>query len=187
MSDIGDMNYAMTNFDIKDIYPRLPVIKYPELANYRDIHHLTNNPYNSAIILVVHTTRGPNGSGVAGHWILVFMDKQNDDVYCFDSYGKYPDNHIVELGHDRCEFNENELHLSRMLMNDNSIRRIIYNNNKYQGDGYDVATCGKWACWRLMMYLAGMLDERQFKRLVNEVKKKRGLRNNDEVVNLIFQ
>ncbi len=186
MADISEIDYPLTNFDIKEIYPNLPVIKYPELANYRDIHHLTNNPYSAAIILVVHTAAG-EGHGISGHWILIFMDKNNNDIYLFDSYGKYPDKHIIELGHDRVEYDEDNLYLSNMLMNDNTIRTIKYNPYQYQSKSYNVATCGKWASWRLMMYLAGILDEKQFKRLVNDVKKKRGLKNNDEVVNLIFQ
>ena len=105
MAELSDIDYPMTNFDIKAIYPNLPVIKYPELANYRDIHHLTNNPYGGAIILVVHTPAG-GGEGVSGHWFMVWMNKKDNDVYLFDSYGKYPDRHIVELGHDRVNFDE---------------------------------------------------------------------------------
>jgi hypothetical protein len=80
MADISEIDYPLTNFDIKEIYPNLPVIKYPELANYRDIHHLTNNPYYAAIILVVHTAAG-EGKGVSGHWFLIWMDKKTNDVY----------------------------------------------------------------------------------------------------------
>ena len=186
MAELSDIDYPMTNFDIKDIYPGLPVIKYPELANYRDIHHLTNNKWCGAIVLVVHTPAG-EGHGVSGHWFLIWMDKKTNDVYLFDSYGKYPDRHIVELGHDRVDFDEDHLYLTQMLENDNSIRRIIYNPNAYQSSDYNVATCGKWCCWRLMMYLAGILDERKFKRLIQEAKKKLGVRGNDEVVNKIFE
>jgi len=185
MTEISDLDYAMTNFDIKRIYPRLPVIQYPELANYRDIHHLTNNPYNGAIILVVHTANA--GGGISGHWILVFMDKINDDVYLWDSYGKYPDKHIVELGHDRVNFDEDNLYLSNMLMNDNSIQQVFYNPHQYQSKSYNVATCGKWVAWRLMCYLMGILDEGDFKRIVERLKKERRIKKNDEAVNLIFE
>jgi hypothetical protein len=183
--EISDLDYPMTNFDIKSIYPNLPVIKYPELCNYSSINHLTNNPYSGAIILVVHTANA--GSGVSGHWVVVFMDKKNNDVYLWDSYGKYPDNHIVELGHERVDYDEDKLYLSNMLMNDNTIRTIKYNPYPYQKKDYNIATCGKWACYRLMMYLAGILDEKKFKRLINEIKRKKGLRTFDDVVNLIFQ
>ena len=186
MADISEIDYPLTNFDIKEIYPNLPVIKYPELANYRDIHHLTNNPYYAAIILVVHTAAG-EGKGVSGHWFLIWMDKKTNDVYLFDSYGKYPDRHIVELGHDRVEYDEDHLYLTQMLENDNTIRTIKYNPNQYQSKSYNVATCGKWCCWRLMMYLAGILDERKFKTLVREAKKKLRVRGNDEIVNKIFE
>lgn len=187
MAELKDIDYPMTNFDIKKIYPNLPVIKYPELANYQNIHHLTNNPYSGAIILVVHTPAS-GGEGVSGHWILVWMDKTNDDVYLFDSYGKYPDKHIIELGHDRVEYDEDNLYLTQMLENDNTIRRIIYNPNEYQNSkSMNIATCGKWCCWRLMMYLAGVLDEKQFKKLVMGAKKRMKVKGNDEVVNKIFE
>ena len=185
MSNISDLDYAMTNFDIKRLYPRLPVIQYPELANYRDIHHLTNNEYSGVIILVVHTAN--EGSGVSGHWILCWRNPRTDDVHLFDSYGKYPDKHIVELGHDRVNFDEDNLYLSNMLMNDNSIRQIYYNPHQYQSKSYDVATCGKWACWRLMCYLMGILEEDDFKKIVNKIKRERKIKKNDEVVNLIFE
>lgn len=185
MSDISDLDYAMTNFDIKRLYPRLPVIQYPELANYRDIHHLTNNEYSGAIILVVHTAN--EGGGVSGHWILCWRNPRTNDVHLFDSYGKYPDKHIVELGHDRVNFDEDNLYLSNMLMNDNTIRQIFYNPYQFQSKSYNIATCGKWVCWRLLCYLMGILDEKDFKKLVNKVKKEKGIKKNDEVVNLIFE
>jgi hypothetical protein len=185
MSEINDLDYAMTNFDIKRIYPRLPVIQYPELANYRDIHHLTNNPYSGAVILVVHTANA--GGGISGHWILVFMDKKNNNVYLFDSYGKYPDKHIVDLGHDRVNFDEDNLYLSNMLMNDNSIQQVFYNPHQYQSKSYDIATCGKWVVFRLLCYLMGIMNENDFKRLINKTKRDKKLKNKDEVVNSIFK
>jgi hypothetical protein len=50
-----------------------------------------------------------------------------------------------------------------------------------------VATCGKWACWRLMCYMMGVLEESDFKKIINNVKKERKIKKNDEVVNLIFE
>lgn len=185
MSNLSDIDYALTNFDIKKIYPGLPVITYPELANYHDIHNLTNNKYSGCIVLVVHTAAA-DGQGISGHWILLWRNPRTDDVYCWDSYGKYPDQHIIDLGHDRVNYDEENLYLSNMLMNDNTIRQIFYNPNQYQKKSYNVATCGKWCCWRLMCYLMGILEEGDFKKLLNGIKKERGLKN-DEVVNLIFE
>jgi hypothetical protein len=74
-------------------------------------------------------------------------------------------------------------------MNHNYIKSqdlIEYNNNKYQQEGPGIQTCGRHCSFRLICYLNGIKSEKEYKKLLDKLKRKYNLKNYDDlIINLI--
>jgi len=175
------INSPMTNTDLHDIFPGISIVPYPEISKARNVEDLTRNKYSACIILYINDK---NGNVYSGHWNLLVKD--GDTVLLFDPYGGYIDENLKIIGPSRSDYNEDDAYLSQLLLKDKSINRIFYNNNKYQQEGAGIQTCGRHCSFRLICYLNGIKSEKEYKKLLDKLKRKYKVKNYDDlIINLI--
>ena len=82
------MNYALTNFDIKNILGNdCLIIKYKELHNFNDLDKLMKN--KKFIVILYEYKKN------YGHWTCLL--KQGRTIEFFDPYGTEPDMEIMNF------------------------------------------------------------------------------------------
>jgi hypothetical protein len=167
----------MTNEDINKIFPGVRIIPYPKLKEFRNIDELTDNVYNACFILYINEQAG---NTISGHWNLLIKD--DDVVYLFDPYGGYIDENLVILGPSRSDFNESEALLSNMLINDRRVNKVVYNDFCYQQEKEGVKTCGRHCSFRLQCFINGIKTEKQYKKFIDEIKKRFNFKNYDDLI-----
>lgn len=146
---------------IRHYLPDAKIMKYEELAKYNTIDDLLPNDKDYCIILVEDS---PNN----GHWICVL--KYDGCIEYFDSYGNVPDKNLTWIS---CEMRK-ELGQTKPLLSDlfNKCNyEVIYNPVNYQGEGYDIKTCGRYCVFRVLCQKEYDLALKYFYKLMNVLKK----------------
>lgn len=171
------INSPLTNTDINKFFPGVSIVPYPEISKADKIKDITSNKYNACFILYVNDK---NNNVYSGHWNLLIKD--GDTCLLFDPYGGYIDNNLKIIGPSRSDYNEDDAYLSELLLKDKDIDRIFYNNNKYQSEGAGIQTCGRHCSFRLICYLNGIKSEKEYKNLLEKLKKKYKTKNFDDLI-----
>jgi len=82
----------------------------------------------------------------SGHWVAIFK-RTPKTISFFDSYGEMPDRQQNFMTDSVRKRFYKSPHIARLLAS--SPYRIHYNDNQFQSDGSDVATCGRHCVVRL--------------------------------------
>jgi hypothetical protein len=174
-----DMDKPTTDAQIKKYFPGINIIQYKDLANYNTFADLCNNAYRACLILYVNKA---GNNMVSGHWNCLMLG-DNGDLNLFDSYGDFfNDCNLILIGKNRKNYGEDEPLLSNLILKDNNINTVYYNNKPYQEkDGSQ--TCGRHCINRI---LHKNMNNNAYHKYMNTQKKKYNCRNYDElIVNLI--
>ena len=140
-----NLDDALSNGDINRILKKLDektkIIRYPELARYKNVEQLLG-VHKSVVILLLAKEKdefNPN----YGHWVLLFKypKKQNgkEVLEYFDPYG-------ISVDVEKQEFP----YLSKLLLDYiNKGGKIVYNHHRFQKLEPGINTCGKHVINRL--------------------------------------
>jgi hypothetical protein len=155
-----------TDANIKKYFPDVNIIQYKDLKNYNSFEELCNNSQNACFLLYVNNK---TPSQISGHWNCIMHNPEKGEINLFDSYGDlFNDHNLILIGKNRKMFGEEEPLLSNLILKDNSINKIYYNNKPYQMKNGS-QTCGRHCIFRL---LNKNLNNSQYLRLLNSLKKK---------------
>lgn len=150
------INHCLSDRDILNIIDT-NIIMYHELKNYNNIDDILKN--NSCVILYQSTIN-------YGHWCCI--NKIDNKIYFFDSYGLFPDNQKKYLKPDKTIKKLNQKNqMKRLLLNAlNNNYEIYYNHNLLQNK--NTSTCGYW-CIAFIKYNK---SENEFYDYINRLHKK---------------
>lgn len=163
---------AMGSDDITYYFPHAKIYQYKELRKYKSIAHLLPKKPDFAFILY-------EDSPQSGHWTVLTRDSNNNINY-FDSYGGKPDHPLTWYSTtDRIKLDQNVCYLSHLL--NSTPEQVYYNDEDYQKNGMDVATCGRHACFYVMNMLQYHMSLQDYHTFMNKMKKKHKM-SYDEVV-----
>ena len=147
------------------------IIEYPDLANYSDINELLPNDVDYRIVLIESKPH-------SGHWTLLWKNvNDKNSIGWFDSYGGKFGKPDVELNYIspemRDRLGENRPILTDLLKTKNPEQRVIYNKIKFQAEGDEITTCGRWVIIRAIYLLLGYTNA-EFERMIIKLKKDTG-------------
>lgn len=137
-------NIALSNFDILEILDNnCNIILYPNLYKYTSIDQLLY-PYSACIILYAAKIK----PSMYGHWCA--LTKKDDEISFFNPYGGIPDCCLNEIN---LQIRQESHQLVPYLLNlmYDSPYELHYNEFQFQGKGYDIKTCGRHCCVRVML------------------------------------
>lgn len=85
-----------------------------------------------------------------GHWCTMFEHPKTGELYVFDSYGKKkPDEYILSGSYDIKALGQDAPYLLECFVNSN-YDTIVWNDHRFQQNGLEIQTCGKWCVVRLV-------------------------------------
>jgi hypothetical protein len=152
--NLSGLGYPLGDDDIKKILPDAKIIDYEQLKNYSSIDELLPNNGDYVILLYEHEQN-------SGHWCCI--SKFNDKIEFFCSYGTYPDRQLKWVDYNTRKELGSDIPLLSYLF-DKSPYEIIYNDEKYQNENPDIATCGKYCVIRILKMLNENMDLEQFEK-----------------------
>lgn len=163
---------SMGDDDLKKYLPHVPIIKYSQFSNYKDINDILPNEESMMIYLIEDS---PNN----GHWCCLV--KRNDEILNFDSYGNKIDSDLKWTPEEkRIELGVKDKYLSNIL--NNTDKCVKYNNIDYQAGLNDVATCGR----HCIFFLTSGLSLEEYYKMMKRLKKHHKL-TYDDIVSLYVQ
>ena len=120
------------------------IMKYSELSRYNNIEELLPHDKDFKLIL---TETEPN----SGHWCVLLNSKGK--IIWYDSYGIPPDGELKFISRMMNKMLHQEVHQIHRLMKTCKSAGLIpeYNHYKYQNEGDEIATCGRWCCWFVLL------------------------------------
>jgi len=165
----------MGDDDIKTYFPNAKIILYNKLNDMEHIDELLPNNKSYAFILIEDSPK-------KGHWVCI--DKLNNKINFFDSYGGAPDSQLKWTPmEEREELGQADKTLTQLLKN--SGYKVNYNPVKYQEKGSDIQTCGRHCCMRIKRMLDGD-DLDAYHKFMNNTKKSSGM-DYDEIVSFFIR
>jgi hypothetical protein len=141
-----ELSKFLSNFDFRryfgdDIDSK--ILTYTELEQTNNIIDLLPNEKDYKIILIQSE---PN----KGHWCSLLRNKNH--IIWFDSYGVYPDGQLKYINHDmNITLDQDKNEILRLMKTASSEFTIEYNDYEFQSDSENVATCGRWTIWSILM------------------------------------
>jgi len=130
-----------------------------DLDQYTDIYQLLPRRMDFAFLLTESETN-------SGHWTLMIRDDNKFEY--FGSYGVSPKSildYIPSYKNKKLGNNYSE-DLGMIIKSIKPTDKFIYNNTKFQKDGPDINTCGRWVIARLALFLSDSLDLKEFTKLI---------------------
>ena len=163
---------AMGSDDILYYFPRAKILQYKDLRRYKSIEELL--PKKPDFVFILY-----EDSPQSGHWTALTRDNHNNINY-FDSYGYPPDHPLTWYSTAaRIKLNQNVCHLSHLL--NKTPEKVYYNDEDYQKNGMDVATCGWHASFYILNMLQYNMSLQNYHNLLDKMRKKNKM-SYDEVV-----
>jgi len=165
----------MGDDDIRTYFPNAKVIAYKKLNDVGSIQELLPKDKSYLFMLIEDS---PN----KGHWVC--MNRINNTIEFFDSYGGAPDSQLKWIPEEQREMlGQGDKRLTQLLKN--SGMKVNYNPFKYQEEDFDIQTCGRHCCLRIKTMLDGKnLDG--YHKYMNEMKDSSGM-NYDEIVSFFIR
>ena len=142
------------------------IMLYSELKNYNTILDLF--PKDDYRIILIEQEKN------VGHWVVAL--RINEKVIFFDSYGLYPDDQLDFISKIK----------NRLLGQSHpEIRRLMkgiekyglkawYSKTKYQSEGDNISTCGRWVCLAIHFLYQLQYSLEDMKRIFDKVKEETG-------------
>ena len=171
------MDYFVSSTDLQSIFKNCKIIKYADLDNYNDIYMLLPNRMDFSFILTESETN-------SGHWTLLIRDDNKFEY--FDSYGVSPKSildFIPSLKNKQLGNNYTE-DLGKMIKSIKPTDKFTYNKTKFQEDGNNINTCGRWVIARLSLFLSDDLNLNEFTKLI-QMKSKQLKMTKDELITFL--
>lgn len=123
------------------------IIKYSELANYRNINELLTEPFDYRIILVESDYN-------TGHWTCII--KYKNIIESFNSYGTKPSYDFKFIpAVVRRSLGQRTNQIIELLKTKTPDQQVYYNKKQLQKINDRVNTCGRWCICRIMMAQCG--------------------------------
>jgi hypothetical protein len=164
----------MGDDSIHEYFPGAKIIKYSELNNIKSIDELL--PKNKSYFFMLI-----EDSPSKGHWVAV--NRINDELEFFDSYGGQPDSQLKWIGmEERVGLGQASKRLTELFKD--SGMEVNYNPVKYQEKGDDIQTCGRHCCLRIKMMLEGK-DLDAYNNYMEALKHSSGM-NYDEIASFFI-
>jgi hypothetical protein len=138
------IEHPLSDSEINEFIPGLPIITYSDLDKYHSIHELLT-PFKPSCMLLYETE--PN----SGHWTCLM--KYGNTVEYFDSYGRHPDEPL-EWGQDNERLGQGHKHLTELLQRAKS--NVVWNKTPFQKDKAGINDCGRHCILRLKMLKKGL-------------------------------
>ena len=151
------------------------IIKYGDLANYRNIEELLPKERDYKIILI-------ETSYNSGHWCCLIRNK--NILEWFDPYGLGVDSELRFVDKVKKKMlGEDHKHLTRLLEHASKHGyKIIWNKRKLQKFKDGINTCGRWVILRLTMFKDMMFNLEEFLDFIDKNQKGSGLKTDEMVV-----
>ena len=166
------MDYMVSADDFKKIIPNVKIIRFPELAKYNNINQVLPRPTDCAILFLIDE-QTPTAN--IGHWTCIM--KHNDKFEFFDSYGLSPSGDLSHIPmQDRVRFGENLNYLKKLIGG-----KLRHNPIDYQSWKTGINTCGRFTLIRILAFMSGITDARQFYNFMKNAKKDYGCKSFDEL------
>jgi len=119
------------------------ILTYADLKEYNNILHVLPNEKDYRIVLIQEK---PN----SGHWCCLIRNHNN--IMWFDSYGISPDGELKFINKDmNILLGQNEHQIHRLMKTAPSDFTKEYNHFDFQSFDEDIATCGRWVMWAILM------------------------------------
>ena len=155
--------YALSNTDIDFILN--PDTKINIISQLDNVQHFDELLDNLGRCIMLYGTESQN----VGHWVALI--KHGNDIEFFDSYGNSPFKLSKGLKlpkeHDK-QINQGGMKKLMQLIH-NAGYNLKWNDIEFQdGDDFSVATCGRHAVFRLLMY---KLSLKEYQQLLQQMKK----------------
>ena len=179
------MDYMVSADDFKKIVPNVKIIRFPELAKYNNINQVLPHPTDCAIIFLIDE-QTPTAN--IGHWTCIMKspfkkraypksDRMQSKFEFFDSYGLSPSGDLSHIPMaDRERFKENHDYLKELIGS-----KLRHNPIDYQSWGNGINTCGRFTLIRILAFMAGITDAKQFYKFMKNAKKEYGCKSFDEL------
>ena len=85
-----------------------------------------------------------------GHWCSLL--RNGNRILWFDSYGVYPDGQLKFINDDMNKvLDQDKNEILRLMKTASSNFTLEYNHHDFQSQSDDVATCGRWCIWSILM------------------------------------
>lgn len=166
----------MDDKDIHYYYPKAPVMKYSDLANYTSIDQLL--PTDKSVIFLLYQHSYNNG-----HWVLLSKYAPNTFEF-FCSYGSKIDEPLTWTREDQREaLGEGTPYLTNMLKNWRG--KVAVNRKQFQQKGGSVATCGAYCVMRTACLKNDNMNLPDFQHYMESLKKETGLSYDEVVANFV--
>ena len=126
------------------------VLKYSELAEYRDINDLLPNDKDFKVILTEQQVN-------QGHWCcLLKYGKNGNIIEWFDPYGVKPDGQFRYINTiSKHLLGQGGNPLTKLLKNKQPNQNVYYNKRRFQVIDDNINTCGRWCIARILAMLVG--------------------------------
>ena len=158
--------------DFKKTIPNVKIIRFPELAKYNNINQVLPNPTDCAILFLIDE-QTPTAN--IGHWTCIM--KHDGKFEFFDSYGLSPSGDLSHIPmQDRVRFGENHDYLKELIGG-----KLRHNPIDYQSWKTGINTCGRFTLIRILAFMSGITDARQFYKFMKNAKKEYGCKSFDEL------
>lgn len=165
----------MGDNDIRTYFPSAKILVYNSLNGMAHIDELLPNNKSFAFLLIEDS---PN----KGHWVS--LDKLNNQINFFDSYGGAPDSQLKWISEgQREELGQDRKTLTKLLKN--SGYKVNYNPVKYQEKDSDIKTCGRHCVMRIKKMLENK-DLDDYLKFMEGIKKSTGM-DYDEIVSFFIR
>ena len=168
----------MDDKDIRHYYPKAPILKYSELANYSTIEQLLPADKSMVFLLYQHSFNN-------GHWVLLTRYAPNTFEF-FCSYGSAIDEPLTWTREDqRQALGEGQPYLTMMLKKWKG--KIAVNRKQFQQKGHSVATCGAYCVMRTACLKNDNMNLVDFQHYLESLKRETGLSYDELVANFVSQ
>jgi hypothetical protein len=166
----------MDDKDIRHYYPKAPILKYSDLANYSTIEQLL--PADKSMIFLLYQHSYNNG-----HWVLLTRYAPNTFEF-FCSYGSAIDEPLTWTREDQREaLGEGTPYLTNMLKKWKG--KIAVNRKQFQQKGNSVATCGAYCVMRTACLKNDNMNLVDFQHYLESLKRETGLSYDEVVANFV--
>jgi hypothetical protein len=181
--DVNDINKRLSQFISSDDIARYlgtdglnKIVKYGNLDDYKNIEELLDN--NDYKIILIESQ--PN----VGHWTCLL--RYDKTIEWFNSYGLIPSVDINFIDDTINKHLDQDIRHLNILFDECKDRyELIYNKQRLQKLDNNIATCGRWVLFRILMFNFYKLDLLKFLELISLLKKKYNLQN-DELISLLI-
>lgn len=166
----------MDDKDIRHYYPKAPILKYSDLANYSSIEQLL--PADKSMIFLLYQHSYNNG-----HWVLLTRYAPNTFEF-FCSYGSAIDEPLTWTREDQREaLGEGTPYLTNILKKWKG--KIAVNRKQFQQKGHSVATCGAYCVMRTACLKNDNMNLVDFQHYLESLKRETGLSYDEVVANFV--